>query len=138
MAYKMRKPKRFEVHLYVGNNRFKDATWKRDVGEELCILGEQLMDGLDVIPHFIKDVGGDIGEVNIDYEDEGEPQGILEKPHCTNIRVCFDNASFDSCWKTEFANMLIEIAHAIKLNNEVQEHIKDSNGNSVGSVKITP
>ena len=139
MSYEFKKPKRFEIHLYVSHDRFKNKSWKYDVGEDLCILGQQLMDGLDVIPGFIQDVGGRIGEVNIDYDNaEEEPQGILGKPHKADISVCLDNAAFDGGWELQLAETLILIATTIKAGHSVPEGIRDSNGNSIGSIKISP
>ena len=139
MSYVNKKPKRFEVHLYVSRDRFNNENWKYDVGEELYILGKMMMEGLAVIPARIKDVGGNIGEVNIDYEEEDPPpQGVLGKPHKVDLNLCFDNAAFDDNWRHEFANILMDLAKSIKLNNDVPDGIKDTNGNTVGDINVIP
>lgn len=140
MSYIDKKPKRFELHLYVSNQRFNNETWKKDVGEELSILGKQLIDGMDVIPSRILDHGGDVGEIIIDYDDDEDetPQGIMGKPHKADISICLDNAAFDFDWKIGLAETLILIASNIKATHEVEELIRDYNGNTIGSVKITP
>ncbi len=108
--YILKKPKRFEVHLYVDHLRFKDESWKKDVGEELFILGKQMMEGLNVIPSRILDHGGDVGEIIIDYPEDDESPASQEKSHKEDISVQVDKGDAGSHLKQELADVLLRIA----------------------------
>lgn len=110
----LKKPKRFEVHLYVSHFRFKDDSWKYDVGEELYTLGKQLMKGMDVIPARILDHGGSVGEIIIEYPEDEDESAASEKPNKSDAPRHVDGRDGLRNLKQDLADILIRIAAELK------------------------
>jgi hypothetical protein len=111
----LKKPKKLSVHLYLHHERFSDENWRREVGEELYILGKQrLEEDPEPLALYIKDgPRGIIGEIEIDYDDDDEPPITPEILPKSDASDSVDKPDNPSNWRQELADVLIRVATEI-------------------------
>ena len=56
------------------------------------------------------------------------------RPEKIEIEIELSNSDFDSGWKTQLGQMLIEIGLSIRDDGKTSEIIHDTNGNNIGRI----